>query len=517
MRSVSSAFAAAIASGTVKITELYILELADGTTYRYTTHNQQITWDEANNTYEPVAMERGEVTFTTNFEVGEVAVALSNISTDISSDVNNDILEGAVLTIKRIRWDASYAADEEFIVFKGFLDIDFNRKILNLSAKSKFANLNVQIPKFLYEECCNYNLFDDLCGLTRANYAYAGTATGGSRTTLTDSNRGSVYKTGFDGGDLDNQIERGDIVKGGDSGYTAKVVQTTYLTSSTGYTWYVELSDANNFANNEDLSVFGIQEYYNTGADSIFSQDSSSYYIGETFKSDDDFEFVSIKLKMYRSSGTTGTLTLKVYATDENHEPTGALLASGTLDISSLTIETSGDWYEITLDNSYGISADVEYCFYCEASIASGAVDYKMDSYDATYSNGAAIYSYNSGADWYVRDDPGHVDDLMFEIYGLGSKKIVVNGTPAADSTFYELGELEMTSGNNNGQKRPIALDSENTVTVLWPFVNAVTAGDDYNLYPGCDLRGVTCNQKFDNKHNFRGFLYVPRVEGTIV
>lgn len=353
MRSMSSAFVAAIAAGTVKIAELYILELADGTTYRYTTHNTPKVWDVAGNSYSPIVMERGEVTFTTNFEVGEVGVALSNISTDISSDVNNDVLERAVLTIKRIRWDASYAANEEFIVFKGFLDIDFNRKILNLSAKSKFANLSVQIPKFLFEECCNYNLFDYHCGLLLTDYIYAGTVTDGSRVTIIDSNRGSVYKVAFDAGDSSNPIERTETITGGDNSYTAKVIQIVYLTASTGYIWYVELSDLNDFNDDEVLT-------------------------------------------------------------------------------------SDGD-------------------------------------------------------------------------------SITVNGTPAADPTFYELGEVEMTSGANSGQKRPIALDSEETTTFLWPFVSDIVTGDTYNLYPGCDLRGEICHKKFHNESAFRGFIYVPRVEDTIM
>jgi hypothetical protein len=353
MRSVSAAFEAAIALGSVKIAELYILEMADGSIYRYTTHSSTIIWDSGGNTYTPVIMKRDAVLFSTNFEVGEVAVALTNISTDISADVNNDILERAKLTIKRIRWDASYAADEEFIVFEGFLDVDFNRRDLNLTAKSKFANLNVQIPKYVYEECCNYNLFDALCGLTRSNYSYSGTATGGSRSTVVDSTRGSVFKVAFDAGDSSNPIERGETVTGGDNSYTAVVVQITYLTAATGYIWYVELSNANNFNDDE-------------------------------------------------------------------------------------TLTSGGD----TVD---------------------------------------------------------------------------VNGTPAEDTTFYELGEIEMTSGDNNGQQRPIALDSSGTITVLWPFVTAIVAGNTYNVYPGCDLRGTTCEQKFDNDLIFRGFLYVPKIEDTIM
>jgi len=214
VRTVSAAFQAAIANNTVKICEFYILEMAHGSTYRYTTHSKDITWDAGGNVYTAIPMQRGDVVFTTNFEAAQIELALTNISTAISADVDNNILERAVLTIKRIRWDASYAADEEFTIFKGFLDVDFDRMILNLTLKSKFANLNVQIPKFVYEESCNYNLFDVMCGLTRADYAYAGTATNGSRTTVTDSARGVVYKVAFDGGDSGNPIEIGDTISG---------------------------------------------------------------------------------------------------------------------------------------------------------------------------------------------------------------------------------------------------------------------------------------------------------------
>lgn len=353
MRSVSAAFQIAIASRTVKMTELFILELSDGNTYRYTTHNRAIIWDTGSNTYTPVPIQRDTVSYTTNFEFGEVSIAIANISTDISSEVNNDILERAVLTIKRIRWDASYASDEEFTIFTGFLDVDFNRKILNLTVKSKFASLSVQIPKYVFEESCNYNLFDNLCDLTRADYAYAGTATDGTRTTIIDVNRGSVFKVAFDAGDSSNAIERGDTVVGGNNSYAAVVVQITYLTASTGYVWYVEISNPANFEDDEVLT----------------------------------------------SDGDT----------------------------------------------------------------------------------------------------------------------ITVNGTPAADTTFYELGEVEMTSGDNSGQKRPISLDASGTVTVLWPFVSAIATSDTYNLYPGCDLQGVTCDQKFNHSNTFRGFLYVPRVEDTLM
>ena len=98
-----------------------------------------------------------------------------------------------------------------------------------------------------------------------------------------------------------------------------------------------------------------------------------------------------------------------------------------------------------------------------------------------------------------------------------GGDEITVNGTPAADPTFYEQGEIEMTSGDNDGQQRPIALDAAGVITVLWPFVTAIEIGDNYKVYPGCDLRGITCHHRFHNEDTFRGFIYVPRTEDTIM
>lgn len=121
-----------------------------------------------------------------------------------------------------------------------------------------------------------------------------------------------------------------------------------------------------------------------------------------------------------------------------------------------------------------------------------------------------------SGFIWYQKlGGANYADDDVLD--NGGGDEITVNGTPAVDPTFYEQGEIEMTSGDNNGQQRPIALDAAGVITALWPFVSAIGIGDDYKVYPGCDLRGITCHHKFHNEDVFRGFLYVPRTEDAIM
>ncbi len=128
MISVSAAFQTAIALGTVKLTEIYTIQLADDTIYRYTTHQKDITWDVGNNIYSSVQpIQRKEIGYRHTGEFDEVEVALANIAGDLFDKVHLNALENALITIKRIRWDQSYASDEEYIMFLGSVDVRFNR------------------------------------------------------------------------------------------------------------------------------------------------------------------------------------------------------------------------------------------------------------------------------------------------------------------------------------------------------------------------------------------------------
>jgi len=350
MISVSAAFQAAIAAENVKIAELYTLQLADGTVYYKTTHQKDITWDAAGNVYSSVQpMSRQEIGCRYNGEFDEVEVALANVYGDLFESVNLNSLENMIVTIKRIRWDQAYAADEEYIVFLGSVDVRFNRKVLSFTCRPYIDSLNIQVPAHIFQEACNHRLFSDGCGLTRATYAYAGTATGGSRTTVIDTTRGALYKIAFDGGDETLPIEIGDTVTGQVGAGTGVVVNVIYLTAATGSIWFVE-----------------------------------------------------------------------------------------------------------------------------QAGVA-------------------------------------FVDDE--ELQNAGGDSVICNGIAAEDITYYQNGEMEMTSGDNSGQRRPILMNLTNTVTMMWPFVTAIVAGDKYNVYPGCNHSTAICLARFNNPDHFRGFPYIPLYE----
>jgi len=353
MKSVSAAFETAIALGMVRICELYILTLSNGEIYRYTDHAKDIVWDAAGNTYTAIPITRGPIRFNSDGRYDECEIVLGIQGTEFLDKIHSNILEAAEITHKRIRWDTAYAADEEILLNIWRPDVNFNSSALAMRLISRMDSLGIKVPAHTYQEPCNNFLFDDTCGLIRAAFAYAGTATAGTSTSLTDASAGTLYSVDFDAGDSGNPIEIGDTITGGDNGYTAVVVQIVYLTAATGTIWYVELSNAANYNNNEVLT----------------------------------------------SGGDT----------------------------------------------------------------------------------------------------------------------ITANGTPAEDTEFYEQGELEMTGGDNAGESRPLLTTSGSSRTVMWPFVSANAVGDTYNIYPGCDFRPVTCEARYNNVPNWRGFPYGPPIENILL
>jgi hypothetical protein len=347
---VSAAFQRALESDELKLAELFIIELADGTIYRYTTHQTDLVWDLAGNTYSAaMPIQRSETTSKHSGEFDDVQVALGNITGPFFDKAYRGILEGVKITVKRIRWDITYAADEEITVFEGYADATFNRQVLNLTCRPILSSLNIIVPAHQYQDSCNYALFDDGCTLVRADYAYSGTATGGTYTTLEDTTRGAVYKVNFDA--VTGAIARAETIVGGTGAGTGVVVQIVYLTASTGTVWYAQRT--------------GVQ----------------------------------------------------------------------------------------FIDN---------------------------------------------------------------EIVAHGAHNITLSGTPAIDNTFYELGELEITNGDNSGQRRQVYADASGAVTVAWGFAAPISNGITYKLYPGDDRMALTCRDKFNNAVNFRGFPYIPKPEDVV-
>ena len=108
----------------------------------------------------------------------------------------------------------------------------------------------------------------------------------------------------------------------------------------------------------------------------------------------------------------------------------------------------------------------------------------------------------------------------------LGDSRCKVDLTPytvagtAQSGDQYTLNDASLTQANNyfaggrltiHGVSREIrSSTSAGVITFYDPLPTPIVAGDAYSMTPGCDKTIGTCNSKYSNVVNFRGFPDVP-------
>ncbi len=78
-------------------------------------------------------------------------------------------------------------------------------------------------------------------------------------------------------------------------------------------------------------------------------------------------------------------------------------------------------------------------------------------------------------------------------------------------STYFKGGEVTWISGGNSGAKMEVKEFSTDAIMELvLPMSRNVSVGDTFTVIAGCDKSGTTCQSKFNNYLNFRGFPDLP-------
>lgn len=75
---------------------------------------------------------------------------------------------------------------------------------------------------------------------------------------------------------------------------------------------------------------------------------------------------------------------------------------------------------------------------------------------------------------------------------------------------YFAPGEIKFTNGENTGISRSIFKHYDGYVELIFPYNNTPQDGDEFDVWPGCNKRGSTCEEKFNNYDNFFGFEFVP-------
>jgi uncharacterized phage protein (TIGR02218 family) len=119
----------------------------------------------------------------------------------------------------------------------------------------------------------------------------------------------------------------------------------------------------------------------------------------------------------------------------------------------------------------------------------------------------------------------GCINTLYDTACGINKATRAVTGTLTASTlgdvstalaTDLTLGVIKFTSGVNNGLTRAVRLHQSGRVYFATPLINPCAAGDTFTGWSGCDKQQATCENKFNNRLNFRGFPYIPVPETVL-
>lgn len=129
----------------------------------------------------------------------------------------------------------------------------------------------------------------------------------------------------------------------------------------------------------------------------------------------------SIACRLHRVGSPTGTLKIDIYATSAGAPTGAALISSTTVDVSTITKDTNGQFIYLTF-NSNTLTNTTTYALVLTPSYATSATDYIAAHQNSTsvYASGSR-YDYN-GSVWTV----SALADLVFEVHSTFAKVIGV-------------------------------------------------------------------------------------------
>lgn len=124
---------------------------------------------------------------------------------------------------------------------------------------------------------------------------------------------------------------------------------------------------------------------------------------------------------------------------------------------------------------------------------------------------------------------PSCLNTLFDNACGMLSEKYAVFSSIDAGSTashivckltqpqgWFTQGVIELISGPNVGLKRTVRLHESGALLLTLPLPEVPQSGQRIKVYPGCDKRLETCQNRFNNFSRFRGMPFIPVPETAI-
>jgi hypothetical protein len=141
---------------------------------------------------------------------------------------------------------------------------------------------------------------------------------------------------------------------------------------------------------------------------------TSTTWSGQTFQTSGAFDIGKVSFIMKRTAPASGNITMHLRATSLG-KPSGADLASVTIDGSTITTDGAGEWIDFILDTPYSLSSSTYYAIVLSA--VSGGETFGMGFWFGGAVNGSYTNSVNSGATW--TNNTGI--ETTFKVYSSGA------------------------------------------------------------------------------------------------
>lgn len=194
----------------------------------------------------------------------------------------------------------------------------------------------------------------------------------------------------------------------------------------------------------------------------------------------DDYDAVAVGLKLYKA-GSPGDLTIALYDTSGSPAMPDSELVSTTLAASTVTADTAGQWYVVTLSGTT-LSGTGEYAVVLSCTgDGSNHFHWLKNQTTATYTGGTLAESTDSGSTWAAATG---TQDGMFAVFsaytdGAWVGRYITGDLPTADIPGLTPGTLyrfrAQIYNSHTGSGSPV--DGEE----LW-FVTATSIEDPTNL-----------------------------------
>ncbi|MFX4309711.1 DUF2163 domain-containing protein [Acinetobacter soli] len=190
MRAASEKLIALLDANQFVMADLYTITTIQNDIYRYTNYDfDLIVAGELYYSDGPI-ISRDGITLSLGVEVDNLSVTIDVTDEEtfeslrIVQAFHNGQMDGARFKLERIFMDASTPTDTSAGTIKLFegriIEPEFDRNTIQASVASDLDELNVQMPRNLYQPSCSNTLFDHACGLNRENYALETTIAAGS-------------------------------------------------------------------------------------------------------------------------------------------------------------------------------------------------------------------------------------------------------------------------------------------------------------------------------------------------